>query len=462
MTELHFEAHDTQLQVLMAPQRFLVLSCGRRWGKDHESAIKIISHSFSHASPRGNKLYAYLNPVYNPQGKDCFRIFCELAQSGGLLQKKIETPPMEAHLSNGDVVKFFSLDKADNLRGGQYDGIVVNEAGLIPNLQEIWETVIQAMLMDRMGWCWFQGTPKGKNAFYRFFLRGQDQSSHPDWASFRFPTHTNPFLPVEELKRIERETPHDMFAQEYLGEFLDGAGTVFRGLGKLKLLSEGWTLQPQADFCRIGLDVARHTDFTVLMAYDAQSRLVGMDRFNQLDWDHQEQRIVNFLQRYRGKMKMDTSGAGDPLFDRLMKRGIPVEAAVFTNAAKTQWVQNLMLLIEDGVPRIPLPGLTSDPAKDTTQLWNELEAYSYDITSFGKLRYTAPPGVHDDCVTAMFLALSMTPPMSALTAVPEMLPLDLDNFRDVGEVYGNRYDDRSLGISVLDPNSAFDRSTFHG
>ena len=48
----------------------------------------------------------------------------------------------------------------------------------------------------------------------------------------------------------------------------------------------------------IGCDVAKHTDFTVLVAMDAATgRCFGMDRFNHLDWPVQKDRILGFVRR---------------------------------------------------------------------------------------------------------------------------------------------------------------------
>ena len=57
-TEITFEAHHTQQLVLEDPHRFITMVCGRRWGKDHLASIKILSHSLTHTSSRGGKMYA--------------------------------------------------------------------------------------------------------------------------------------------------------------------------------------------------------------------------------------------------------------------------------------------------------------------------------------------------------------------------------------------------------------------
>ena len=181
----------------------------------------------------------------------------------------------------------------------------------------------------------------------------------------------------------------------------------------MRVRSEGLELVPQADNCRIGIDVAKHTDFTCLVAIDNNNSVIGFDRFNQLDWSVISQRIEYFCSRYRGKVVMDASGVGDPVYENLASKGLVIEPVKFTNEKKTQMVQNLMLLIEEGVCSIPLPGSSQDPSKDTGTLWSELEAYTYNITPTGRIRYEAPRGFHDDCVTALFLACSAMPMMMA-------------------------------------------------
>jgi hypothetical protein len=431
--EITFEAHHGQQLVLSDEHRFMTLVCGRRWGKDHLAVIKILSHSLSHVSPRGGKIYAWLNPVYNPQGKESFRVFKMFAESGGLIQKSIETPPMEIRLINGDKVVFFSADQPDNLRGGQYDGVIINEAGLISDLEDLWAGPIAAMLLDRAGWAWLQGTPKGKGPLHKFFLRGlpdkTDQGKPNPWKSFRFPTKTNPFIPPEELDRLKDELPEDIFQQEFLAEFLDSGGAVFRGLDKMRRNSENTKLLPQADMCRVGIDLAKHTDFTVCIALDPASNVIGFDRFNNLDWGIITTRIERFCSRFRGTVVLDASGVGDPIYDNLAAKGLAIRPVKFTNEKKTQMVQNLMLLIEDEVMKIPWPDHSHGQDNITDHIWQELEAYSYNITATGRIRYEAPKGFHDDCVTALFLAASELAPQMASHHMYQALDVD----REIGQ-----------------------------
>ena len=459
MLDFNFEVHPTQMTVLQDQHRFKTLVCGRRWGKDHLISINLLIECFSKISPRGNKLYAWLNPVYNPQGKESFRIFRQFAESGKLIAKDgvIRTPPMEVTLINGDRITFFSADQPDNLRSGQYDGIIINEAGLIAGLTDLWEGPIAAMLIDRAGWAWLSGTPKGKNAFHKMYLRGlHDQTMAgglPNmWKSFRFSTYDNPYIPVEELDRLKLELPEDIFNQEFMAEFLDTGGMVFKGLSAMRARSQQCALKPQAANCRVGVDIGRHSDWTVLLALDENSFVVGFERFKDLPWSVMLMRIKQFLTKYRGKMIMDIAGPGEVLYEALQGQGIPMTGVKFTNERKAFMTQNLASLIESGACHIPPPVIGVEAVRDLTFLWQELEAFTYDILPTGKVRYSAPMGMYDDCVTALMLAASELPPM----VVPEdgLWTRDLDrrlnDIREPGEA-SDAYDDDGDTMVSDDP-----------
>jgi hypothetical protein len=396
---------------------------------------------FSKISPRGPKLYAWLNPVYNPQGKESFRIFRQFAESGKLIAKDgvIRTPPMEVTLINGDRITFFSADQPDNLRSGQYDGIIINEAGLIAALMDLWEGPIAAMLIDRAGWAWLSGTPKGKNALHKMYLRGLTEKTSDGqanlWKSFRFSTYDNPYIPVEELERLKIELPEDMFNQEFMAEFLDTGGMVFKGLTAMRARSQSCKLKPQAANCRIGIDIGRHSDWTVLLALDENNFVVGFERFKDLPWPTTLMRIKNFLTRYRGKMIMDIAGPGEVLYEALAGQGIPMTGVKFTNERKAFMTQNLASLIESGACHVPPPIIGAEAHLDLTFLWHELEAFTYDILPTGKVRYSAPMGMYDDCVTALMLAASELPPMVVMDDGLWTKGLDarLNDVREPGE-----------------------------
>ncbi len=66
----------------------------------------------------------------------------------------------------------------------------------------------------------------------------------------------------------------------------------------------------------------------------------------------------------------------------------------FTSTSKQQLMEGLSVAIQQGTIKFP-DGV----------LVRELESFEYEYTRSG-IRYTAPEGLHDDCVCALALAVS--------------------------------------------------------
>jgi phage FluMu gp28-like protein len=185
-----------------------------------------------------------------------------------------------------------------------------------------------------------------------------------------------------------------VFRQEYEAEFLEDSAGVFHNI-------EGCLIdkapQPTGDIA-IGCDIAKHTDFTVLIAMDRTTgACVDMERFNRLDWPIQKERILAFCRKWRGLLVMDATGVGDPIYDDLARVWPRIEAVKFTNLVKTQLVQRLVVAVEQRTVSWPRAWVV---------LTDEMKRYEYAIGANGTITYSAPSGFHDDCVMAIALAVS--------------------------------------------------------
>jgi len=259
----------------------------------------------------------------------------------------------------------------------------------------------------------FVSTPKGRNWFYDLYTRGMDPSEQ-DYASFTFPSKASPYFPEKEWEEAKRTLPVDVFRQEYMAEFLEDSAGVFRGI-------DGCLVEPliNADehSCSktvvIGCDVAKHTDWTVLIAMDAETgRCFAMERFNQLDWPIQKERIVAFARKYRGRVILDATGVGDPIYDDLRRVLPDIEGYRLSASSKVALVQRLIVAVEQR--RVSWPGTrsgASDQLSVNSGQWGqwemltaEMKRYEYAIGEGGRISYAAPSGYHDDCVMALALA----------------------------------------------------------
>ena len=134
-------------------------------------------------------------------------------------------------LISGGVVDLWSLDSPDSGRGRKYAVVVIDEAAMIPALAEAWQQSIRPTLTDLQGSAWFLSTPKGINYFKVLFDRGQD-CEREDWASWQMPTSANPFINSQEIEAARLDMTETAFNQEYLAQFVNWEGSVFRRVGE--------------------------------------------------------------------------------------------------------------------------------------------------------------------------------------------------------------------------------------
>ena len=241
----------------------------------------------------------------------------------------------------------------------------------------------------------FISTPKGRNWFYDLFMRGLDPDEK-EYLSFKFPSNASPFFPASEWDDAKRTLPADVFKQEYEAEFLEDSAGVFRGVSSCLFPEKTITRDDRAGPIVIGCDIAKHTDFTVLVAMNLRTgRCLEIERFNQLNWPVQKDRILSFSRKWQGRVILDATGAGDPIYDDLVRRYSNIEPFKFSSVSKAELVQRLIVAVEQ--QKVTWP-------EEWQVLTHEMQRYEYEISPRGHISYSAPSGFHDDCVMALALA----------------------------------------------------------
>jgi hypothetical protein len=359
--------HTNQQRILDSQSRFRVVMCGRRFGKSELSQIEIIINSL-----KGNNV-AYITPTYQ-----LARVFFE---------KLIKALPFENNKSelsikfpNDGSVEFFTGERLDNLRGRKFHLVVIDEASFIPNLEEGWLNSIRPTLTDYKGRALFLSTPKGKNYFYSLYLK----SGEPDWESFKFTTYDNPHIDKTEIDDARLQIPEVVFEQEYMANPSENASNPF-GSTYIKQCTFDVSHEPPIAF---GVDLAKSVDFTAIIGLDRNGSVCHFDRF-QKDW-RQTKQVIQSLPKV--PILMDSTGVGDPIFEDLQREGVNVQGFKFTSTSKQQLMEGLSSAIQQRKITFPEGHITQ-----------ELEIFEYQYTSFG-VKYSAPPGFHDDCVMALGLA----------------------------------------------------------
>ena len=285
-----------------------------------------------------------------------------------------------------------STHNPDNLRGAGLDYAILDEAAFMA--PDVWHNVVRPMLLDRRGRALFLSTPYGRNWFWEVFKIGIDPEE-PSWQSFRFMSYDNPLIDSDELDSIRRNTPDRIFREEYLAQFADDIGRVFRGVHEAAHAPLFAVPHPRGRYV-MGVDWGRENDYTAVVVIEADSGvMVALDRFNQIGWSLQRGRLRTLVERWSPEVILaEANSIGTVNIEALQNEGLPVRAFMTTSRSKRPLIESLALAIE----RRDI-ALLPDPV-----LLGELASYEAERMSEGGFRYNAPPGAHDDTVIATALA----------------------------------------------------------
>jgi hypothetical protein len=244
----------------------------------------------------------------------------------------------------GGMIAVRSTHYPDYLRGAGLDLAVLDEAAFME--PGVWPEIVRPMLLDRRGEALFLSTPFGRNHFWELYKIGLDPEED-EWASFHFRSHDNPLISRDELAAIERITPPRVWRAEYLAEFIDDAGQVFRGIREAATAPLDAQPVPGRRYVA-GVDWGREIDYTCIVVIDAETRqMVAIDRFNRIGWEFQRERLKIVCDRWQpAVIWAEANSMGAPNIEALQREGLPVRPFTTTARTKAPLIESLALAIE--------------------------------------------------------------------------------------------------------------------
>lgn len=380
-TRINAKPHPGQLEVHNSQARFKVLSAGRRWGKTRLGVNECLD-----AAAQGGRAW-WVSPSYKTSEVG-WRPLRQIARK--IPNAEIRLVDRMVTLPNGGFVAVRSADNPDSLRGEGLDFVVMDECAFMQ--KEAWAEAIRPALSDRQGKALFISTPKGRNWFWEAYMRGVN--GEEGWESWTFPTANNPFIAASEIEASKRDLPEMIFRQEYLAEFIDDSGGVFRRVQEAAVLEPKEYEQGRQYVA--GVDVAASVDYTVVTVLDAETKeMVHMDRFNRVDYPVLIDRLEAVYKRYHlTSMVVESNSIGRPVIDELVARGLAIVPFTTTSATKQAIIQSLQSAFENGQIKV-----INDPV-----LVGELLSFEAKRNASGSFSYSAPDGMHDDTVMSLAIA----------------------------------------------------------
>jgi hypothetical protein len=322
----------------------------------------------------------WVAPIF-PQAKIAFRRLRR-----GLPQEiyKANESELTLTLANGAVIWFKGADKPDSLYGEDVFAAVIDEASRCK--EDAWHAV-RSTLTATQGPLRVIGNVKGRKNWY-FNLCRKAEAGEPNMAYSKllcYDAVEAGVLSQEEVDDAKRVLPEAVFRELYLAEPSDDGGNPF-GIRAVRECIAPLTNKPPVCW---GIDLAKSQDWTVGIAFDADGHVCRFERFQKPWLDT----ITTIRQMVGGTPALvDSTGVGDPVLEALQQNSSNYEGFKFSSASKQQLMEGLSVAIQQRLIAFPEGPIV-----------NELEQFEFEYTRTG-VRYSAPEGLHDDCVCALALA----------------------------------------------------------
>ena len=363
--------------------KYITVVAGRQSGKTRAASMQLIKWAFQKkgqviwvVSPSSSQATKFYKGILNP------------LEAAGLVKSATASKgDIKMVLINDTIIEFKSILAKDTLRGQTLDYLILDEAAFMDE-ETIDEVLLPMILTKPNAKVLITTTPKGKNFVYKWFSRGL--GDNPKYKSIRFTSKDNPLADLDAIKGWRTSMPTKRFEQEILAEFVDSA-TVFENINECIHVPSGKTASNYA-----GIDVGMKNDYTVVTVLDDNGYMVAMDRFTNVDVTTLVNRVVKFLSQFEmKKIYIEANNQGLPVFNLLQQHLFnKIEPFNTTAVSKPLIINNLIAAFSTKEIKII----------DNDVLKNELESFEEKYSSTGKVQFSAPSGMNDDCPMSLAIA----------------------------------------------------------
>jgi hypothetical protein len=374
-----------QFAAVNDPRRISVIEASTKAGKTAGCMMWILQLAWNDKTP--HHAYWWVAPVYNQSRIAFDRMKSWLRQADcSKAVWKANDSEQTIVLPNDSKIWFKSADNPDNLYGEDVCAAVLDEATRMK--EDAWHAVRSTLTATR-GPVRIIGNVRGrKNWVHALAVKAManPQGEIGYHKLTAWDAVEGKVIKREEVEAAERDLPRAVFRELYLAEPTDDGGNPF-GMDAIA----GCVQPMQAGTVAVwGVDLAKSQDWTVALGLDANGNVVALERW-QGQWGETRSRLLTMIGDTPALV--DSTGVGDPIVEDLQRQLPQVEGFRFTAGSKQQIMEGLAASIQQR--RITFPD---------NWLRAELESFGYEHSRTG-VRYGAPPGLHDDGVCALALAV---------------------------------------------------------
>lgn len=388
-----------QEEFFKCKKRFVMVNAGRQVGKSEMVVKYALWTAFT--KPRAKILF--ISASQRQAGLLLHKVRQDIENSEILTKSIVRSSRTEVHLDNGSMI--VSLPPSEStIRGYTADIVFIDEAAHISS-DDLYYEVIMPMVIRTGGRIVMTSTPYGKSGFYYDMYLEWSQDDRAK--IFHFPALNKdgtPLAPGVDIRDLEIQRVSmgpTRFAVEYLAEFVDD-GVLFFPTTLVKSACADYELSQYGTAdgeYYMGVDWGKQKSSTVVTIVQKNKmgphRIVFVKEFQQVSYDQVIGHIANYAERFKIKKCLADTGAGLAQIDQLKAMGLRIEGFNFTVQSKVDLFSHLRLLME--TKDIELPNIE--------KMKGQLISFTQEISKTGKVMLKAPPGLHDDYVDSLALAV---------------------------------------------------------
>jgi phage FluMu gp28-like protein len=381
--------YPKQRAAFFGPERVSVTEGSTKSGKSMGILAWLIYQAINN-KPGSSRIY--VAPVYDLSLKMWNRVCRQFVRA------KVPAHAWSANKSEltitvpgGSKIFFRSGDEPNRIYGADYADAAIDEGSRCK--EEVWSAVVSTTTATQ-GKIRVIGNVYGRgNWFYRLCRKAEGVAPNMTYHRLIAADAVAAGVLKQEVIDEQRSMLPDHIFKELYECIPAEDGTNPFGYSHIQAcIKELSTLDPIV----YGVDLAKTTDYTVAIGMDRNGDVCKFIRWNTTPWPDTTDRVQMLI----GKTPtlIDATGVGSPVYDDLYRRGCNVTPYKFTPQTKQACLSSLIRAVqfhEVGFPKGEIP--------------REMETFEYRTSIHGNVQYTAPDGLHDDCVIALALAYCHLP-----------------------------------------------------
>jgi len=222
------ELHPTQKIVANDNHDYRVVCCGRQWGKTTLSVLEMVACAYA----KNGREIAYFATTFDQARNIAWNMLKNFARSA--FSRQPNESRLELYIKTQDGgesrITLRGFENIETARGQQFDLLVIDEVAFMRNWEYAWGQILEPTLAFRKGKALFISTPVGYNHFKGIYDKGL--LLNDTWKSWRFTSYENPYLDKEWIDKKKKERTPEAFATEYLADFKQYYGLVYKDFQK--------------------------------------------------------------------------------------------------------------------------------------------------------------------------------------------------------------------------------------